>query len=102
LNAGAQGIDATVNGLGDRAGNCPLEPLALLVSLRGGHTGIHLDKLRGLAQFVAEASGIPIPPLAPVVGEHVYSHKSRGHLEIPALFEAFDPAVVGAQRIIIE
>jgi len=99
--AGADGIDATVNGLGDRAGNCPLEPLAVALALRGIVTGIRLELLTGLSHAVAEASGIPLSRLAPVVGEFVFSHKSAGHLEVPELFEAFDPALVGAERKII-
>lgn len=100
--AGASGIDTTVNGLGDRAGNCPLEPLAVALALRGIATGIVLERLPSIARVVAEKSGIPISPLAPVVGALVFSHKSPGHLEVPELFEAFDPALVGAQRQLID
>lgn len=100
--AGADGIDVTVNGLGDRAGNCPLEPLAVALTLRGIHTGIDLLKLPPLARAVAEASGIPIAQLAPVVGAFVYCHKSCGHFEIPELFEAFSPDLVGSRRQLIQ
>lgn len=99
--AGADGVDTTINGLGDRAGNCPLEPLALALALRGYATGVRLTHLPQIARTVAEKSGIGIGPLAPVVGAFVYSHKSPGHLEIPELFEAFDPALVGAKRRIL-
>jgi homocitrate synthase NifV len=100
--AGANGIDTTINGLGDRAGNCPLEPLAVALALRGIPTGILLERLPSIARVVAEKSGIPISPLAPVIGALVFSHKSPGHMEVPELFEAFDPALVGAKRQLID
>ena len=102
LLAGADGVDTTVTGLGDRAGNCPLEPLAVAVAIRGGRSGIKLDTLRSLAEGVAQASGVAVSPLTPVVGEYVFLHKSPGHLEIPALFEAFPPAMVGAERRFVD
>lgn len=100
VRAGADGLDVTVNGLGDRAGNASLEQVAMILHLRGIRTGIRLETLTRLSQAVAEESGIVVPPLAPVVGAFVATHKSAGHLEIPELFEAFDPALVGARRII--
>lgn len=96
--AGADALDVTVNGLGDRAGNASLEQVALALHLRGIASGLRLDRLRGLAQAVATMTGIPVPPLAPVVGDFVFRHKSPGHLKTPELFEPFAPELVGAQR----
>jgi homocitrate synthase NifV len=96
--AGADGLDATVNGLGDRAGNASLEQIAMILHLRGLETGISLNVLKQLSEAVARESGIPVPAMAPVVGEFIATHKSPGHLEIPELFEAFDPSIVGMQR----
>jgi len=98
--AGADGLDVTVNGLGDRAGNASLEQVAMILHLRGIRTGIRLEILTHLSRAVADESGIAVPALAPVVGAFVATHKSAGHLEIPELFEAFDPALVGARRTI--
>jgi len=98
VRAGARGLDLTVNGIGDRAGNASLEQVALCLALRGIHTGIALDKLGMLSDLVARESGVPVSKLAPVVGEYVFSHKSPSHLELPALFEAFDPSVTGVER----
>jgi len=96
--AGADGLDATVNGLGDRAGNASLEQIAMILHLRGLETGVSLDILKQLSETVARESGIQMSGLAPVVGEFVATHKSLGHLEIPALFEAFDPSLIGMER----
>lgn len=89
--AGADGLDATANGLGDRAGNASLEQMALLLHLRGFKTGIALKGLRPLSKVVERASGISISRIAPVVGEYIFSHKSAAHSINPELFLAFDP-----------
>jgi homocitrate synthase NifV len=98
VQAGADGLDATVNGLGDRAGNASLEQVAMVLYLKGFSTGISLRELKPLCEAVAEESGIPIPALAPVLGSYTATHKSPGHLQAPELFEAFDPSLVGLER----
>ncbi len=98
IQAGASGLDVTVNGLGDRAGNTSLEQLAVLLHVRGLATGIRLPLIRALSRLVARSSGVPVAPLAPVVGALVYTHRSPSHLTAPAEFEAFDPALLGAHR----
>jgi isopropylmalate/homocitrate/citramalate synthase len=100
--AGADGLDATVNGLGDRAGNASLEQVVMALHLKGFETGISLDAFKGLSEAVEQESGMPVHGLAPIVGEHIATHKSPGHLEIPELFEAFDPSLVGLERKIDE
>jgi len=96
--AGADGLDVTINGLGDRAGNASLEQVVLSLHLKGFETGIILNELRSLSESVEEASGLRVSELAPVVGKHIFVHKSPGHLESPDLFEAFDPQLVGSKR----
>jgi homocitrate synthase NifV len=98
VDAGAQGLDLTVNGIGDRAGNAALEQVILCLALKGFETGVRLDRLRMLSKVVEQESGVPVSKLAPVVGEYVFYHKSPSHLETPALFEAFEPGVVGDKR----
>jgi homocitrate synthase NifV len=95
---GADGLDVTVNGLGDRAGNASLEQVALLLHVRGFETGIELKNLRKLSEMLATESGVAVSSLAPIVGQFVVCHKSPSHLEDPSLFEAFDPALVAAER----
>jgi isopropylmalate/homocitrate/citramalate synthase len=102
VRAGAKGIDVTANGLGDRAGNCALEQIALCLELEGISTNIDLARLSSLSRAVAAESGIAVGPLSPVTGAYVFSHKSPGHLEIPELFEAYDPELVGRTRKVCE
>jgi homocitrate synthase NifV len=98
VHAGADGLDTTVNGLGDRAGNASFEQVVMVLHLKGFSSGISLENLRELSEVVAEESGVEIHGLAPILGEYVATHKSPGHLEIPELFEAFDPSLVGLDR----
>jgi isopropylmalate/homocitrate/citramalate synthase len=70
----------------------------MALHLKGFHTGISLMDLRSVSKTVEEESGLPVWPLAPIVGEYVATHKSPGHLEIPELFEAFDPSQIGLRR----
>lgn len=98
VRAGASGLDVTVNGLGDRAGNCALEQAAMVLQLGGFATNVRLDAMPGLSAAVARASGVDVSPLAPIVGDYVFRHRSPAHLVAPELFEAFDPALLGARR----
>lgn len=102
VRAGATCLDVTVNGLGDRAGNASLEQVALVLHARGVGHGLRLDMLRDLSRAVEAMTRVPVSKLAPVVGEFVFRHKSPGHLASPALFEAFEPALVGASRSVCE
>lgn len=102
VQAGADGLDVTVNGLGDRAGNAPLEQIAAALYLKGYLTGVRLEEIKGLCAKVAAESGVDIPKLTPVVGEYVCWHCSPSHLHDPSLFEAFDPTVFGASRQVTE
>ena len=98
VQAGADALDVTVNGLGDRAGNAALEQVALALHLRRFDTGISLGSLRSMSRAVERESGVALSRLAPVVGEFVFQHKSHSHLCMPELFEAFDPALVHDER----
>jgi hypothetical protein len=100
--AGASALDVTVNGLGDRAGNAPLEQVALALHVKGYETGIRLEELRALSEVVARESGVPVSKLAPAVGDYVFVHKSPAHGEAPELFEAYPPGLVGAERSLEE
>ena len=98
VRSGATGLDVTLNGLGDRAGNASLEQLAILLRLQGLETGIRIDRLAEACQLIERLSGVSIPKLAPVVGEYAFDHRSPSHLGIPTEFEAFAPALVGTSR----
>ena len=80
--AGATHINTTVNGLGERAGNAPLEELVLsLKHLYGMDTGINIAALPALSKRVENASGRFISWQKSIVGEGVFMHESGIHVD---------------------
>ncbi len=73
LAAGAEVAHVTVNGIGERAGSVPLEPLTLaLKACYGYDTGIRLDMLKDLSRTVETLSGSPIQAGRAVVGDKIF------------------------------
>lgn len=81
VQEGATVVDAVVNGLGDRAGNAALEELVVaLTVLYGIHTGVDLEKLSSLSEFVSEVYGVPLARTKPLVGANAYRHQTDSHI----------------------
>lgn len=102
VQQGAEGLDVTVNGLGDRAGNAALEQVVATLYVKGYESHVVLSEVRELCRAVAQESGVAMGKQAPVVGEYVYWHRSPSHLAMPGLFEAVDPELFGSSRKITE
>ncbi|MCQ1058575.1 homocitrate synthase [Photobacterium sp. ZSDE20] len=92
IQAGAYSVNTTLNGLGERAGNAPLEEVvATLNALQGNtmspvqdesrKTFVDLAKLPELCQKVAHYSRRPNPANKPVVGDVVFTHESGIHVD---------------------
>jgi isopropylmalate/homocitrate/citramalate synthase len=74
---GVEVIHSTVLGLGERAGNVPMEETAMaLLTLYGVDTGLKVDKLYGLARLVEKLSGHKVASNRPVVGEQLFHIES--------------------------
>ena len=104
--AGATHINTTVNGLGERAGNAPLEEVAMgLKKLYNLNTGIDLAHFPSLSTLVAAASGRPVPWQKSLVGEGVFTHEAGIHvdglLKDPDTYQGFDPVEVGRQHKLV-
>ena len=100
VEAGANWIDCSVNGIGDRGGCVALEEAAPLFEMYGIETGIKLDKLYELCLFVKKVYGIELPPWKPIVGENWNKEEGAGHLEGATGAEAtigINPRVVGRE-----
>jgi isopropylmalate/homocitrate/citramalate synthase len=103
--AGAEIVDVAVNGLGDRAGNAPLEEIvAALALLYGVETGIDLRTLTDLSERFARAAARPLPPNKPITGRAVFTHTLPTHVQAirqdSRSIQPFEPAIVGnVQRI---
>ena len=81
--AGASCVQVTVSGLGERAGNTPLEETVLaLLTLYGQDLGIRTQSLTGLARLVAELSGVQQPSNRPVTGTRLFEVEVRDHRDL--------------------
>ncbi|MCK9282687.1 MAG: homocitrate synthase [Rhodocyclaceae bacterium] len=106
VRAGASHVNTTVNGLGERAGNAPLEEVVM--GLHQCHkiaTGIDLREFPALSARVARASGRPVPWQKSVVGEGAFAHEAGIHvdglLKDPGNYQGFDPVLVGRRHRIV-
>lgn len=104
--AGASHVNTTVNGLGERAGNAPLEEVVMaLWRLHGIETGVETTRFPAISRLVADASGRAVAANKSIVGEAVFTHESGLHvdglLKDPATYESFDPASVGRDRRLV-
>jgi homocitrate synthase NifV len=104
--AGASHINTTVNGLGERAGNAPLEEVALgLKQLYGIDAGIDLTDFPRLSHQVATASGDTIGSRKSLIGRDVFSHEAGIHvdglLKDPNNYQGVDPALVGRSHQLV-
>jgi isopropylmalate/homocitrate/citramalate synthase len=81
VEGGANWIDASVIGIGDRGGCVALEEAAALFEMYGIATGIKLENLYELCLYVQKAYGIKLPPWKPIVGENWNKEEGVGHQE---------------------
>ena len=79
---GAEVVQTTVNGIGERSGNTPMEETVLaLLTLYGIDTGIKCDKLRDVAKMVERISGVPMVPNRGLVGDTTFNVGTGGVVE---------------------
>lgn len=106
VKAGATHISTTVNGLGERAGNAPLEEAVMaLRHLHGIESGIDTQQLPVISELVAEASGRPVAANKPIVGGWVFTHEAGIHVDglvkDAGNYQSFDPAEVGRSHRLV-
>jgi isopropylmalate/homocitrate/citramalate synthase len=103
IRAGATHINSSVSGIGERAGNVPMEQLIVALQvLYGIDLGIDMTGLTELSQKVADYAGIPLSRHTPLVGRNAFSHESGIHvaavLTEPSTYEPLPPEAVGNRR----
>jgi len=106
LRAGADEVHATVNGIGERAGNASLEEIAVALRvIYGVGIAVRTEGLYGASQLVSRLTGVPLQPNKAIVGANAFSHESGIHthavLKDPLTYEAIKPEMVGAARRIV-
>jgi 2-isopropylmalate synthase len=105
LLAGARQVECAVNGIGERAGNCSLEEIVMLLRTRvdehGLDTGCDTREISRTSRMVTRFTGYPVQPNKAVVGRNAFAHESGIHqdgvLKERTTYEIMDPADVGLE-----
>jgi 2-isopropylmalate synthase len=109
VEAGATHVQGTINGYGERTGNCNLTSVIPTLALKMRKRCLpesSLRKLRELSQFVDEIANIRHDPRQPWVGEAAFAHKGGTHVnavqKVVRSYEHIDPARIGnARRVLV-
>jgi 2-isopropylmalate synthase len=103
---GARQIECTINGLGERAGNCALEEVVMALRTRGDYFGvrtqINTKKLYPTSRLVSHVTGIVVQRNKAIVGQNAFSHEAGIHqdgmLKERSTYEIMNPEDVGIPR----
>jgi 2-isopropylmalate synthase len=104
--AGARQIECTINGIGERAGNCALEEVVMALKTREAffncRTNVNTTRLYPTSRLVSSITGAHIPRNKAVVGENAFAHESgihqHGMLKNAQTYEIMRPEDVGLSR----
>ncbi|MDH7487364.1 MAG: 2-isopropylmalate synthase [Anaerolineae bacterium] len=103
VRQGARQVEVTVNGIGERAGNCSLEEVVMALRTRhdcfGLETGINTRRIYPVSRLVSQLTGIPVQPNKAIVGANAFAHSSGIHqdgvLKERTTYEIINPRDVG-------
>jgi 2-isopropylmalate synthase len=103
VQAGALQVECTVNGIGERAGNCALEEIVMILDVRRDRlayeTGINTTQLYPASQLLTSLISFGPQPNKSIVGRNAFAHEAGIHqdgvLKERTTYEIIDPAAVG-------
>ena len=102
VRGGAEWIQGTINGMGERAGNGDIGEIAMaLQGLYGVPVELKLRDIRKASALVRRAAGYQLEPWKPIVGENLFMRESgavASQFHIPEAIEPFSADLVGAKR----
>jgi 2-isopropylmalate synthase len=106
LKEGARQVECTINGLGERAGNCALEEVVMAVKTRSDFFGLQTDirtrRLCPTSRLVAHVTSIPVQRNKAIVGQNAFAHEAGIHqdgmLKERTTYEIMNPEDVGLAR----
>lgn len=106
IECGANQAHVTVNGLGERTGNCSLEELVMTLKVAYGiDLGLDTTRLYSLSNLVGRLTGVKMPVNKPIVGDNAFTHESgihvHGILNNSFTYEPMSPEMVGHSRRIV-
>ncbi len=103
VEAGARQIECTINGIGERAGNCSLEEIVMIMNTRHDRvpyrTGIVPEHLYSASQMLSSIITFGPQPNKAIVGKNAFAHEAGihqdGYLKNRSTYEIIDPKSVG-------
>ena len=103
IEAGARQVECTINGIGERAGNCSLEEVVMILKTRSDyyacHTGIHTEHLFSASELLSSIITFGPQPNKAIVGLNAFAHEAGihqdGYLKEKTTYEIIDPRSVG-------
>jgi 2-isopropylmalate synthase len=103
VEAGARQVECTINGIGERAGNCALEEVVMALRTRHDHFQCHsavdTTKLAAASHLLSAVTGNFVPRNKAIVGENAFAHEAgihqHGMLADRETYEIMEPADVG-------
>ncbi len=103
---GARQIECTVNGIGERAGNCSLEEVVMTLNTRRDFfketTRVDTKQIYRASKLVQKITGVPVAPTKSIVGDNAFAHESgihqHGVLNNPETYEIMTPESVGIPK----
>jgi 2-isopropylmalate synthase len=103
--AGARQVECAINGIGERAGNCSLEEIAMLIRVRedahGMATGINSREIARSSRMISRLTGYAVQPNKAIVGRNAFAHESGIHqdgvLKERSTYEIMDATEVGLE-----
>jgi 2-isopropylmalate synthase len=105
IENGARQVEVAVNGIGERAGNCSLEEIAMIVRTRRAHLGVqhglNIKEITRTSRLVAMTTGYSVQRNKAVVGASAFAHESgihqHGVLANRETYEIMDPVEIGLE-----
>jgi len=106
IQAGARQVECTINGIGERAGNCSLEEVVMILKTRHDflpyHTGIQTEHLFAASQILSSIITFGPQPNKAIVGRNAFAHEAGihqdGYLKDKSTYEIIDPHSVGVSE----
>ena len=102
---GARQVECAINGIGERAGNCALEEIVMLIRTRedvhGLTTALNAREIARTSRLVSRLTGYPVQPNKAIVGRNAFAHESGIHqdgvLKERSTYEIMDATEVGLE-----
>jgi 2-isopropylmalate synthase len=106
IRNGAQAVECTINGIGERAGNASLEEIVMALRTRSpvfeAHTDINTEEIYRTSRMVSRLMNIPVQPNKAIVGANAFAHSAGIHqdgiLKDRSTYEIMRPEDVGIKE----